>query len=238
MSTLSFIQVLRVSLFKFYFLFTTAGLIFIRFCDKSKQEILQSTLMNSVMCAMSNLFSTAHATSCQVYPSEYAYRDDSVSRVENPSANCRRYPPHPQDLNIRYTHCDGSQLQLTDSNLGQEQYSSSDYYVWSADRDSQLLFIFPIRVSLTTITLHYYSDNVRGLSRLRFYAVPDDFDIWETPTTTYPRVAVVPLGGESAGHRNVSININFNTRRVLMYKFSSSFHFAVSEVEFFACNGK
>ena len=43
MSTLSLIQVLRLSLFKFYFLFTIVGLIFIRFYDKSKQEILQST---------------------------------------------------------------------------------------------------------------------------------------------------------------------------------------------------
>ena len=196
--------------------------------------------MNSVMCAMSNLFSTAHATSCQVYPSEYAYRDDSVSRAENPSTNCRRYPLRPQDQNIRYTHCDGTQLRLTDSNLGQQLYSSSDYYVWSAGRDSQLLFIFPTRVSLTTITLHYYSDNVSGLSRLRFYAVPDDFDVWDATATSYPRVdvAAVPPGREPVGRRNISINVNFNTKKVLMYKSSSSFQFAVSEVEFFACNGK
>ena len=31
---------------------------------------------------------------------------------------------------------------------------------------------------------------------------------------------------------SVSIHVNFNTKKVLMYKYSSSFQFAVSEVEF------
>ena len=102
---------------------------------------------------------------------------------------------------------------------------------------SQLLFIFPTRVNLTTITLHYYSDTIRGLPRLRFYAVPDNFDIWDAPSASYSRVdiAAVPPDGEPAGRRNVSVNVNFNTKRILMYKFSSSFILAVSEVEFFIC---
>ena len=193
---------------------------------------------------MSNLFSTAHAThtSCQEYPSEYAYRDDSVTRAESASANCRSYPAgnvqgyvhvHPE----HYIHCDGTQLKLADSKFGQEQYQSSDYYTWSSWTGEQLMFIFPTGVFLTTITLHYYSDSVRGLPRLRFYAVPDDFDVWDSPTTSHPRVDVasVPPGGEPAGHRSVSINVNFNTKRVLMYKYGSSYMFAVSEVEFFIC---
>ena len=174
-----------------------------------------------------------------MYPSEYAYHHDSVSRAERLSANCRRYTVgipggvHSED----YIHCNGTQLILTDSNLGSEQYSSSDYYVWSARRGGQLLFIFPTRVSLTTITLHYYNDSVRGLPRLRFYAVPDDFNVWNAPTTSTPHVDVstVPPGEEPAGHRNVSINVNFNAKRVLMNKFSSSYSFAVSEVEFLKC---
>ena len=173
--------------------------------------------------------------------SEYAYLNDSVTRSEGASANCRNYPPglqdgiHPQN----YIHCDGTQLKLADSTFRQEQYRSSDYYVWSATRDSQQLFILPTRVCLTTITLHYYGDSIRGLPRLRFYAVPDDFNVWDAPTTSYPRVdvATVPPGGEPAGSRNDSINVNFNTNNVLMYKFTSSFQFAVSEVEFFTCNG-
>ena len=160
------------------------------------------------------------ATSCQVYPSEYAYHDDSVYRTESHSANCRRYPIiyglqagiHSSD----YIHCDGTQLKLADTNLGSEQpFRSSSHYQWIAGSYEQLLFILPTRVSLTTITLHYYSDSVRGLPRLRFYAVPDDFDVWDSPTTSHPRVDVasVPPGGEPAGHRSVSINVNFNTKK-------------------------
>ena len=175
-------------------------------------------------------------------PSEYAYHQDSVTRSETGSANCRRYQAGPTSSE-QYIHCDGIQLRLTDSDLGQEQYSSGVHYVWSAGRDELLLFIFPTRVSLTTITLHYYSDSVRGLPRLRFYAVPDDFDVWDAPILGTPHVdvAAVPPGGEQAGRRNISINVNFNTKKVLMYKISSTYivyQLAVSEVEFFQCQSK
>ncbi len=96
-----------------------------------------------------------------------------------------------------------------------------------------------MHITCTTITLHYYSDNFRGLPRLRFYAVPDDFDIWDTLSTDTPHVDVTEVPrGQPAGHRKVSININFNTKRVLLYKYSSSFVFAVSEVDFFICTSK
>ena len=175
-------------------------------------------------------------SSCQVYPSEYAYRDDSVSKAESTNANCRGYPlPH-----AGYVLCDGRQLKLADSDLGREQYRSSDYYVWSAGSDGRLLLIFPTRVSLTTITLHYYSDSDRGLPRLRFYAVRDNFNVWNASIIGKPHVkvaAISPSGGQQAGRRNVSINIKFYTKKLLMYKDSSSFQFALSEVEFFLCNG-
>ena len=139
-----------------------------------------------------------------------------------------------------YTHCDGKQLRLTDSDLGSEQYSSSDYYVWNAgSSSSQLLFIFPRRVNLTTITLHYYSDNVRGLPGLRFFAVPDNFSVWNAPVSSYgyEDITHVPPGGELTGNRSVSINYNFTTKKVLMFKSRSDFPFTVSEVEFYY-NGK
>jgi hypothetical protein len=133
-----------------------------------------------------------------------------------------------------YIHCDGTQLKLADNNIGQEQYQSYDYYVWNSGNGAQLLFIFPIRVSLTTITLHYYSDSARGRPKSRFYAVPDDFDVWDTPTSGTPYIGTssVPPDVEQAGRRSVSLNTNFNTNKVLMYKFHSSFQFAVSEVFF------
>jgi hypothetical protein len=173
-----------------------------------------------------------------MYPSEYAYRDDSVSRAESISANCRSYPERDGDMSIVYIHCDGQQLKLSDSDRGSnKEYTDTSYYVWSAGSEGQLLFIFPTRVSLTTITLHYYSDSVRGRPRLRFYPVPDDFDVWDTLTSGTPLVGVasVPPGGDLAGRRSVSISVIFNAKKVLMYKFSSTFTFAVSEVEFNTC---
>jgi hypothetical protein len=154
-------------------------------------------------------------------------------RTVSANANCRNYPGSEE----HYIHCDGILLKLTDNNRGQEQYQRSEYYWWRDGSDEQLLFIFPTRVSLTTITLHYYSDSVRGFPRLRFYAVPDNFDVWDALTSGNPFVglASVPPGGEPAGRRSVSISAMFNTRKVLMYKYSSSFQFAVSEVDFFKC---
>ena len=177
---------------------------------------------------------TGTANECLVYISEYAYHKDSVIRAE--TANCTNYPSglsyHAED----YIHCYGTQLRLADSDIGPEQYSSSYYYEWRAEtsRIRQLLFIFPTRVNLTTITLHYYNDSQRGLPRLRFYAAPDDFDIWNTPpgTSRYVDIAAVSPGAESAGRRNVSINVNFNLRKILMVKLGSTYKLALSEVEF------
>ena len=49
----------------------------------------------------------AQAASCQVYPSEYAYNNDSVNRIESPSANCGNYPPGPHST---YIHCEAHSL--------------------------------------------------------------------------------------------------------------------------------
>ncbi len=168
-----------------------------------------------------------------MYPSEYAYQDDSVSRAERNRANCRRYPERAGDSEVVYIHCDGEQLRLTNSDIGADtEYSIGSYYSWSIWWDAQLLFTFPTVFSLTTITLHYYSDSDRGLPRLRFYAVLDDIDVWDTLATgtPYADIAEAQPGVEPAGRRSVSINVNFNTRKVLMYKYHSSFIFTVSEM--------
>ena len=185
------------------------------------------------------------ANSCKEYPSEYAYRHDSVTRTEVLSANCIRYPRTTPVVTSpeQYIHCNGRQLKLIDSDRGSEQYNGSDYYVWqpSATGSSQLMFIFTKRVDLTTITLHYYSDSAQGLPRLRFFAVPENFDIWNIPTASYRLVEVAAKSpqGESAGQRNINTSLNFNTAKVLMLKLRSTYSFAVSEVEFFtACTGK
>ena len=177
-----------------------------------------------------------------MYPSEYAYQSNSVYVSERDSANCRPYGDDMYDNKRNYIHCDGTQLRLTDSDFGSEQYRSSDYYVWNAGTGGhQLLFILPTRVNWTTIRLHYYSNDSRGLPGLRFYAVPDDFDVWDARTASYSNVdiAAVPPGGEPASLRNVSVNYDFmNVKKVLLYKSSSSYFFAASQVEFFTCNSK
>ena len=87
MSVLSFAQILRS-----YFLFLTVGSTFI--CDEGEWPI---SLICSVLDEVWHeyqliLFMHVLTTSCQVYPSEYAYRGDSVNRAESRSANCRSYP--------------------------------------------------------------------------------------------------------------------------------------------------
>ena len=175
-----------------------------------------------------------------MYPLEYAYHKNSVYRTERYSANCRNYPVSEQLGSENYIHCDGTQLRLADSDIGSEQYTTSEYYVWTAGSNSQLLFIFPTRVNLTNITLHYYHTSGRGLPRLRFYAVPDDFDVWDAVISSYNRVEVAAMQPIEVltGSMITSVHTNLSSTKVLLYKFSSTYTFALSEVEFFTCNSK
>ena len=106
-----------------------------------------------------NVFQTHFAvfvSSCQVYPSEYAYHKYSVERNEPDSAKCRMYLANEFSAQ-NYIHCNGTQLRLTDSDLGNKQYTASDHYVWpTGTRTRWLLFIFSSRVIFSTITLHYF----------------------------------------------------------------------------------
>ena len=149
-----------------------------------------------------------------------------------------------------YIHCHGNRLLLTDSNNGPSQYDSSRIqpYVWTSTTSQRLLFEFPMTISLTMITLHYYSGYYQGshragLTRLRFYAVQDDFDVWDALVANPAPFSVVvsavsPEEERPAGRRSVNINFNSITKKVLMVKPNSVYHLAVSEVEFFTCMGK
>ena len=180
-------------------------------------------------------YSTASSNKCDwIYPSEYAYNNDSVTRAESDSDNCSSCPPGPipgSGYPEEYIHCDGTQLELADSNFGQgSQYPSTDHYIWPADSDGQLLFMFPTRVSLAAIRLRFYSDSGQGHPRLRFYAVPDDFDVWDAPNISYPHkdVVSVPIrAGDWIVHTSIN---NLNIKKVLMYKFGYTSVLALSEV--------
>ena len=175
-------------------------------------------------------------------PSEYSYFVHSVDGTERTSANCTHTLAADNTSIDDVISCDGAQLRLADSDLGSEPYSSSDYYVWSAGVTvRRMLFTLPERVNLTGITLHYYSDSTRGLSKLSFYAVPDDFKLEDGLRSIYSQAIVDarrPESREQDGPTNFTLNLDFNTKKVLMLKILSNFQFALSEVEFFTCNGK
>ena len=77
---------------------------------------------------------------------------------------------------------------------------------------------------------------------LRFYAVQDDFDVWDAIPNPLLSVVVGPVSPKQGqpDRTSVNININFSTKKVLMVKSSSDFYLAVSEVEFFTstCSSK
>ena len=185
----------------------------------------------------------AFATSSQrVFPTGYAYYGNSVTMSERSSANCMNYPPGMDGVHSQhYIHCNGIQLRLNDSETGPvlQYYDPSYYYEWRASETQirQLLFIFSTRVNLTTITLHYYSSSQRGLPLLRFYAVPNDFNVWHAPSSSYDKVTVaaIPAGSQLFGNTNISIDVNFKTTKVLMVKAGSTYKFGLSEVEFTSC---
>ena len=63
------------------------------------------------------LIIVAHGTSCEVYPSGYAYLPHSVHSHERASVNCTNYPAGLQAsiYTEQYAYCNGTQLRLSDS---------------------------------------------------------------------------------------------------------------------------
>ena len=70
---------------------------------------------------------------------------------------------------------------LTDSNTGGNTFNTEDYLVWkSTNTFSRLLFIVPTEIVLHNITLHSYIEresNNDASVRLKFFAVPDEFEL-------------------------------------------------------------
>ena len=204
--------------------------------------MIQSCLLFGLVFILQHHVGNLLPTKCQANLSKYAYHMDSVITNEGPPT-CKAYNSGLKQnvVTENYIICDGSTLRLTDSDLGSEQYTADKYYLWTTSSSNRhLLYIFPKRVNLTTITLHYYSDNTRGLPRLRFFAVPDDFEVWDALVSSYVRidVAEMPPDSESSGQRNIIITYNMNTMKVVMSVDEPDFQFAVSEVEFSVCSSK
>ena len=201
----------------------------------------------SVTKFIENFLSLVLGVSCKVEPTQYSYKNTSVIRPN--SENCIKYGWNDNNGDnvdaTQYIHCQGNKL-LTDSNIGPSQLTSwTPLYVWTSSTSQRILFVLPASISLTMMTLHYYSGYYQsshraGLPRMKFYAVPDDFDVWDAVANSAFSVVVSAVSPEEqrpAGRRSVSISFNSNTMKVLMVKFNSDFHLALSEVEFFTCHG-
>ena len=182
-----------------------------------------------------------------MHPTAYAYLGDSVSRSEEDSANCINYPKIPGESvsSDRYIYCNGTQLRLSDSEVGSQSQCHPSYnYEWSGTDRRHLLFIFPTRVNLNTFTLRYYRDKQRGLPQLGLYAVPDEFDVWDSTPRDNRLVVISSVlpseepEGSSCINLPVSLLISTATKKVLMVITRSNYIFSVSEVEFYNCTGR
>lgn len=159
--------------------------------------------------------------------------------------NCTPYPPSitsdsemDPTQHIRCTH----PTRLTDSNTGPNTYTedtAADVYI-SGNNPEQILFIFSTPVSITAINILYYSNTEdQGHPKIRIYAVPEDFNVWDTADSSCPSIFIdeAPPGSEETGLRNVTREAGFETTRVLLTKSESkNYNFVISEVEFFTCD--
>ena len=170
-----------------------------------------------------------------MFPQELAYKSDNFLHQDD--ASCIPYtsdaaPTTPTVDPTQYVHC-SQPTTITDSNTGPPTY------VWG-EASGKLLLIFSNEISFENITIYYISDTTaQGRPKLRIYAVPDNFQVWDEPTTSYPsRVfdEIMP-GGEEEGVRKVPNSndgiVTFNTSRVLIEKLveTKTYNFSISEVE-------
>ena len=127
---------------------------------------------------------------------------------------------------------------LTDSNAGGNTSNTQDYLVWnSTNRFSRLLFTFPTKIVLRTITLYYFvgRGSATANPRLEFLAVPDDFTLGgTTPDSTSLLSATLSEAGSSA---NVSLCPTMMSK-LLVTKNNEDYRFGLSEVEFFTDYGE
>ncbi len=121
---------------------------------------------------------------------------------------------------------------ITDNNVG------PPFYV-AAESPGQILFVFPRAVNLSSITISYQFNITYALAKLRLYAVPDDFDAWDSINSfsgqSEPIDEITFTTGQEEGLRDMSItDLQWVTSRVLLRKLEDTkdYLFAMSEVRF------
>ena len=88
---------------------TTSAMIIFTVLVGTRTSTLDVT-MKSINKLTIAILPTALSSPCQVYPLEYACRDDSVSRIDMASANCRANDMGEILRTAEYIYCDGTQL--------------------------------------------------------------------------------------------------------------------------------
>ena len=141
---------------------------------------------------------------------EYAYLTSSLSGMDHPGANCRQYcgsnPSHPPITS--YTHCDGSPLKLSDSEVGSTKNYTADqnqYYCSNGPVSLKILFTLSESVQLSHTRLHYYNgpqDNPMSgyrkvLPATIYTLVNDEYEVWEP---YYPRLHISGPEGTADGN--------------------------------------
>ena len=173
----------------------------------------------------------------QVHPVSVAIRNEVVG-LEDENCIPLTSPDVSSASSVEFVHCHHP-TRITDSDKSQPTFTQDTHnsvYIWPS-RPDQVLFTFSSRKLINSITLHYYSnEDNQGLPKLRFFAVPEDFKVTDRPSSSYPtRVldAVFP-GDEGSGLRNKTMDVPFNTTKILMTKgFTKNYQFYLSEIEFF-----
>lgn len=144
-----------------------------------------------------------------------------------------------------YTRCTNLS-RLTDSELGPEELTANDsrVYRWEIG-ENLVLFTYNAPPKLiSAVTVYYYrnNDDIIGLPKIRFCAVPENSEVWNAsdPLNNDCRSQneIRPDSDVACSNppcrENVTIAFNYVTNNVLLeIAESKNFQLVVSEVQFF-----
>ena len=172
-----------------------------------------------------------------MHPVSVAIRSEVIG-LANDNCNTLSSPDLGTAEGTEYVHCQHP-TRITDSEKSQPIFTQDTYnsvYIWPSKSD-QVLFTFSSWKVIDSITIHYFSnEDNQGFPKIRFFAVPEDFEVSDTPDSSNPTRVIdsVSPGNENTGLRNKTRNVPFNTTKILMTKgYTKNYQFYVSEIEFF-----
>ncbi len=147
-----------------------------------------------------------------------------------------------------YTFCTNP-VKLTDSLLGPARFQetvNSSYYRWNKDTTYQILFTFPMNVSVTTLSLSFYiaRDSGIGLPKTRLSLVGENFGVADTLNeVTTQSLTIDPVTGDEGSNelrtltRNLTSLFRAMTSQILLrIEDDKVYALALTEIKF--CAGK